>query len=152
MKVTYLAVFTEATHDERGFTVTFPDVSGAITEGDTVEQAVAMAEDALGMMLCTYEDEGKPLPAPSTLEQIPLEGNQLVKPVSVDLDRHRQIQRAIDSNPIRWAREHAGLNIKELSEYLGAPYRTVQDWNNGTNRPPRWCEKLIFDKIMELKD
>lgn len=152
MTVTYLAVFTESEPDERGFTVTFPDVPGAITEGDTVEKAVDMAEDALGMMLCTFEDEGQPLPQPSALEQITLKGNQLVKPVSVDLDKCRQILDAIERNPIRWAREHVGMNIKELADYLDAPYRTVQDWNSGLKRPPKWCERLIFDKIMQLKD
>lgn len=50
-------------------------------------------------------------------------------------------------NPIRKAREAAGLTIKELANLLGAPYRTVQDWNSGARKPPAWLQKLVVEKI-----
>jgi antitoxin HicB len=50
---------------EGGFTVSFPDVPEAITQGDTEEEAVAMAEDALVTALSFYTDDTKPLPHPS---------------------------------------------------------------------------------------
>ena len=34
-------------------------------------------------------------------------------------------------NEIKKAREEAGLTIKELADLLGAPYRTIQNWNLG---------------------
>lgn len=48
-----------------GVTLTFPDVPGAITCGDTEAEAVARAEDALVSMLAALVDEGAPLPVPS---------------------------------------------------------------------------------------
>ena len=48
-----------------GFTVTFPDVPEAITQGETEEEAAAMAEDALVTALSFYTDDAKPLPHPS---------------------------------------------------------------------------------------
>lgn len=50
---------------EGGFTVTFPDVPEAITQGETKEEAAAMAEDALVTALSFYTDDAKPLPGPS---------------------------------------------------------------------------------------
>ena len=151
MKVTYAAVFTEADPDERGFTVQFYDVPGAVTEGDRMKECVENAEDVLGMMLCSMEDRGEPFPTPTPMENIPLEVNQLVKLITADLDHQRQIQRAFDENPIKYAREQAGMNIKELADFLDAPYRTIQDWNAGKKRPPRWIERILVDYIMQSK-
>jgi antitoxin HicB len=50
--------------EEGGFTVTFPDVPGAITEADDEEEAVLRAADALETILAAYVKDGKPLPRP----------------------------------------------------------------------------------------
>ena len=52
---------------EGGFTVAFPDVPEAITQGDNAEEAAAMAEDALVSALSFYTDNAEPLPRPSPL-------------------------------------------------------------------------------------
>jgi len=62
---TYPATF-EPTEREGGFTVTFADVPEAITEGDDMADARAMASDALGIVLLTYLEKGKALPQPGT--------------------------------------------------------------------------------------
>lgn len=51
---------------------------------------------------------------------------------------------------IKEAREKAGLSIKELADLLGAPYRTVQDWNAGRSKPVDWAERLILEKLENL--
>ncbi len=50
---------------EGGFTVTFRDVPEAITEGDTLEEAEAMALDALVTAIEFYFSDGRPVPTPS---------------------------------------------------------------------------------------
>lgn len=55
-----------------GFTVTFPDVPEAITQGDTEEEAAAMAEDALVTALSFYTDRGEALPRPAPADRRPL--------------------------------------------------------------------------------
>jgi antitoxin HicB len=55
-----------------GFTVTFPDVPEAITQGDTEEEAAAMAEDALVTALSFYTEHAEPLPRPSPAHGRPL--------------------------------------------------------------------------------
>ena len=52
-----------------------------------------------------------------------------------------------ENNPLKEAREKAGLNIKQLAELLEAPYRTVQDWNAGKHLPPAWMTKILVDEI-----
>lgn len=48
---------------EGGFTVTSPVVPELVTEGDTVEEALENANDALAAVVEAYEDVGRSLPA-----------------------------------------------------------------------------------------
>jgi antitoxin HicB len=48
---------------EGGFTVTSPVLPELVTEGDTVEEALSNAKDALAAVIEVYEDTGKALPA-----------------------------------------------------------------------------------------
>jgi antitoxin HicB len=57
---------------EGGWTVTFPDVPEAITQGDTEEEVAAMAEHALVTALSFYTDAGQPLPRPSAAYNRPV--------------------------------------------------------------------------------
>jgi antitoxin HicB len=52
--------------DNDTFLVTFPDVPGAITFGDTVEEALRHAVDALATMLESHIKDREPIPVPST--------------------------------------------------------------------------------------
>jgi antitoxin HicB len=61
----YAYPFTMEPQPEGGFTVTFPDVPEAITEGDTAGEVRERAEDALVTALSFYTDDAKSLPAPS---------------------------------------------------------------------------------------
>ena len=149
MKYSYVALFDAEDH---GFNVTFVDSQDWYTCGDSIPDAVKMATDLLNMVLTELEDEGKPIPEPTPIDQVEPDDDKLIRLIHADTDAYRQLLKEIDGNPIRYAREQMGMSIKEMSDYLDAPYRTVQDWNSGLKRPPKWCERLIFDKIMELKD
>jgi antitoxin HicB len=48
---------------EGGFTVTSPLLPELITEGDTVDEALANAQDALTAVTEAYEDLDRPLPS-----------------------------------------------------------------------------------------
>jgi antitoxin HicB len=48
--------------DSGGIVVSFPDVPEAITQGESMSDARAMAEEALGMALLSYPVRGLPLP------------------------------------------------------------------------------------------
>ena len=51
---------------EGGYTVTSPLLPELISEGDTVSEALANAEDAFAAVVEIYEDRGHSLPAVST--------------------------------------------------------------------------------------
>jgi len=55
------------TPDDNGTVlVTFPDVDGAVTFGDTIDEALTRAPDALATILEAYIKDRRPIPLPST--------------------------------------------------------------------------------------
>ncbi len=48
---------------EGGYTVTSPLLPELITEGDTLAEALANAEDAFAAVAEIYQDRGRPLPS-----------------------------------------------------------------------------------------
>lgn len=65
-KYAYPAIFKQAGNN---FTVFFPDLPCA-TCGDSIPDAMFMAEDALGLLLYSYEIMKKEIPQPSKLMDI----------------------------------------------------------------------------------
>lgn len=47
---------------EGGFTVTSPLLPELVTEGDTIDEALANVQDALAAVAEAYEDLGRPFP------------------------------------------------------------------------------------------
>ena len=48
--------------EEGGFVVTVPELPGCVTEGDTLAEALEMAEDAISGWLCVAAKHGDPIP------------------------------------------------------------------------------------------
>ena len=59
-------------HKEAGsdYGVSFPDFPGVISVGATLDEARAMAEEALGFHVGGLIEDGEPIPEPSSLEQV----------------------------------------------------------------------------------
>jgi predicted RNase H-like HicB family nuclease len=45
-----------------GYTVTVPALPGCITEGDTVEEAIAMAKEAIQLYIESLIEDNQPIP------------------------------------------------------------------------------------------
>jgi predicted RNase H-like HicB family nuclease len=69
-KYIFPSVFDPAEDGEVGYTVTFPDLPGCITEGDTIEEAMAMAREAMELWLWDAEQNGEAIPIPSLPQDI----------------------------------------------------------------------------------
>jgi antitoxin HicB len=79
----------EKVEDEGIYSVSFPDLENCFTDGESLVDAVGMAEDALGALLSVMEDKGEPIPAPSKAKDIELpEGASLVL-IQVNTDDFR---------------------------------------------------------------
>ncbi len=88
MKLVYPACFYPC--EEGGYTVTFPDLPGCVTEGDTISEAVDMAIDAASGWLLGEAEDNKQLPKASNIKSIiadEYEGG-FVSLISVDLDEY----------------------------------------------------------------
>jgi predicted RNase H-like HicB family nuclease len=55
-------VLLEPDSDEGGFTVLVPALPGCVTEGDTLEEALENARDAIRSFLTYLEEKGEPIP------------------------------------------------------------------------------------------
>ena len=64
-KYVYPAIFTS--EPDGGYSVYFPDLEGCYTCGDTLADALFMAEDALALILYGYEKDQRPIPQPSKM-------------------------------------------------------------------------------------
>jgi predicted RNase H-like HicB family nuclease len=64
----YIALIHKDTDSDYG--VSFPDLPGCVTAGATLDEARAMAVEALALHLDGLIDDGDPIPEPSTLEEI----------------------------------------------------------------------------------
>jgi predicted RNase H-like HicB family nuclease len=59
-------------HKDEGsdYGVSFPDLPGCVTAGVDLDDARRMAEEALGLHLDGLEEDGEPIPEPSSLESV----------------------------------------------------------------------------------
>lgn len=55
--------------EDGGFVVTFRDIPEAITQGDTREEAISMAAEALATAMDFYFEDRRPVPAPSEVRR-----------------------------------------------------------------------------------
>ena len=79
----YQALF-EPDRKAGGYVVTFPDFGYGVTQGETHEEAMEMAQDLLMLTIADYIRESRPLPAPrrhrgSKFRPVPLPALQAAK-------------------------------------------------------------------------
>lgn len=88
MKYAYPAIFRQ---EEDGlYSVEFPDIDGCFTSGETLPEAIEMAEDALCLMLYDKEEEGEEIPAASNLKDVQTGEDALVSLVCCDTLEYRK--------------------------------------------------------------
>lgn len=52
---------------------------------------------------------------------------------------------------IKEARINAGLTQQQMSDLLEIPKRTIENWEAGSRKCPKWTEKLIIEKLQNIK-
>lgn len=132
--------------EDKTYYVTFPDLENCFTDGDDIQTAMANASDVLNLMIWVMERDGDDIPKPREITDVKAPAGGFVNLVLADTEAYREMMERLN-NPIRLAREKAGMTIKQVAELLEAPYRTVQEWNAGRRMPPKWIQRLIVEKI-----
>jgi predicted RNase H-like HicB family nuclease len=46
----------------RGFSVSVPSFPGCFTQGETIDEAIAMAKEAINLYIESLEEDGEPMP------------------------------------------------------------------------------------------
>lgn len=117
-KYAYPAIFTK---EETGYSVSFPDIDGCFTCGDTLPEAVEMAEDALCLMLYDHEEDGEPIPDASDIKVIQAQTNEIVSLVCCDTLEYRKLydSRAVKKtltipNWLNTLADRAGVNFSTV--------------------------------------
>jgi predicted RNase H-like HicB family nuclease len=64
----YIAYLHKDKHSDYG--VSFPDFPGCITAGSTLEEARRMAVEAISLHIAGMQENGEPIPCPSTLDEL----------------------------------------------------------------------------------
>ena len=128
----YPAIFDYA---DDGISVEFPDLPGALTSGDSDEEALHMAKDCLALHLYGMEQDGDAIPEPSRAASIVTEANQVVVLIDVWMPpfRDNMAERAVKKTLTipKWLDDIAAENKVNyshilqdaLKEYLGVSER-----------------------------
>lgn len=89
-KLYYPSVFHIA--EEGGFWITFPDIPECMSEGDNLEEAYKMANNALGLAITSRMEDREEIPTPSQITSIDLSENkdEFVAIIEFDLDEYRK--------------------------------------------------------------
>ena len=52
---------------------------------------------------------------------------------------------------IKEARQAAGLSQAKMSTLFEIPKRTIESWESGERKPPAYVERLIVEKLRQMK-
>ena len=93
-RMQFLVVLHTETH-RTDYGVTVPDLPGCVSAGDTLEQALANAGEAILGHLEVMVEDGRPVPEPNSMVP-PLGPGQMIGAVKVDLPNWRRFARRSD--------------------------------------------------------
>lgn len=96
MKSIYTAILTPL--DSGGYAVRVPDVSGCVTTGGDLKEALDNAQDALCGCLCVLEDNGIDLPVSTAPERVAYDAGSVPALISIDTLKYRE---ETDSRAVR---------------------------------------------------
>lgn len=90
MKLMYPAYFSPLT-EQPGYCVTFPDLKGCVTQGNSLADAVEMAIDAASGWLLDELEDGNSIPEPSDIAKIKIENEgDFVNLIVLDMDAYAE--------------------------------------------------------------
>lgn len=114
-----LKVYPAIFHKEDSYWVEFPDLVGCQSCGKTIEEAIEMAEEALGLYLADFMENKKTLPDSSDISAFSV-ADGFITYVGVDVDKYRRNTKAVRktlSIPA-WLAEEAENKHVSLSKVL----------------------------------
>ena len=117
MKLTYPAIFH---HENGSYWVEFPDLIGCNSFGDTAEETLKSAQEALEGYALTFLEEGEKLPEPSDIANIQIDENSFTSFVQSDLSAYLNNSKAVKKTLTipEWLNNQAVANGINFSKVL----------------------------------
>ena len=115
MEHVYPAIF-HFNEDDGSYTITYPDLPGCISEGDSLGNAVFMAHDALKQWIEYHMDKKLKLAPPSKLDDVKCDDGEFINLVRVEIKDKLAVKRTV-SLP-KWMDEQAQQAKLSLSKVL----------------------------------
>ena len=117
MKLTYPAVFH---HEDGAYWVEFPDLPGCNSFGDTAEETLKAAQEALEGYALSLLEEGEKLPKPSDMSDIKIDSNSFTSFVQTDLSAYLNHSKAVKKTLTipEWLNNQAVANGINFSKVL----------------------------------
>jgi antitoxin HicB len=135
--ISYPAVFEYDVGDD-AYNVSFPDLPGCFTFGDTVEEAKVNAQEALTAYLESIDGRRLKIPEPS--EQ---KGENVYR-----IEPDTTVGFAIR---LKKQREARGLSQSDIAKQLGITYQTYQRIENPTKSNPTLKTILKLEKVFRRR-
>lgn len=115
MKLVYPAVFHQ---EDNAYWVEFPDLEGCHTFGDTIDEILTNAREALEGYTLSFIEDGQKLPPPSDMSSIKT-SDGFVSLVDVDLTEYLEREKTVDKTLTipQWLDEAAarkGINFSRV--------------------------------------
>ncbi len=85
MKAIYTAIITPF-EDQSGFFCRVPDLPGCVTDGETIQDAIAMVQDAANLIALDYEQN---LPTPTPQQALNVPDGAIITLVTIDTIAYR---------------------------------------------------------------
>lgn len=89
MKLVYPAVLRPCV-EKTGYTVIVPDLPGCVTEGETLADAILMAEDAASGWVLDELEDGNLAPTASSADEIKTAPGEFVNLLVLDMDAYAE--------------------------------------------------------------
>ncbi|MBZ9922724.1 type II toxin-antitoxin system HicB family antitoxin [Mesorhizobium sp. BR1-1-7] len=120
-------IYKEADSD---FGVSFPDFPGVVTAGTTLDDARAMAQEALAFHVDGLVEDGEAIPEPSSLEQVMadkdnLTGVAVLIPLKIETTRVVRVNVTIPEDVLGEIDEYARRHGYSRSGFLTAAARKI---------------------------
>ena len=133
--ISYPALIVFDDEDEM-YNVSFPDLPGCLTYGDTLDEAKANAEEALSVYLESIDSRRLRIPEPSTKK-----GNNIY---AIEPDKKTGF-----AIWLKKQREALGLSQSEIAEKLGIAYQTYQRIEDPSKSNPTLKTILKLEQVFQ---
>lgn len=113
LEYVYPAIFHK--NNDNSYTVVFPDLSGCITEGKSLGEAMRMAQSAINQWIEYSKDKNLQIPKPTEINNIKVNSNEFVSLIRTDIKDSHAVKRTV-SIP-KWMDERvteAGLSLSRV--------------------------------------